>query len=106
MGVAKMGRRGGPLSQHGELAGATLVRSLNAAHSSNAVSKLKQLQDALSHETTSRTHEAGIHALAEEYATLQARNAIVNADAGIESKLLATEYSGHLERRLRAAAYD
>jgi len=96
----------GPLSERGELAGATMLARMNQAPASTAVAKMQSLKDAFEHERTARKHEAEVHNLTKEYSMLQRKKSITDADYGVEKHLLASEYAGHMERRLRAAAYD
>merc|ERR1712072_1004665 len=96
----------GPLSVAGELAGARMIQQMNQGPVGAAGDSLKKLSDAPDHERTARKHEGEVHQLAKEYAFLQRKKSITDADYPTESKFLAREYLGHLERRLRPAAYD
>merc|ERR1719253_1413687 len=83
-----------------------MLRDINQSSHTTAMDRLAKIGDALEHEGTSRKHEAEVHNLAKEYAFMQRKKQITDADYETEKVLLATEFQGHLERRLRAAAYD
>jgi len=88
------------------MAGSILYRQMLDAPHATAIEKLKGLQDSMEHEKCARKHEKDISDLTKEYSILQTKKSITDADYSTEKVLLAREFKGHLERRLRAAAYD